>query len=95
MIENENCSPRVLQKFILEFLCSIEPRGFLTMLGIRKTVGGQDNMLIPERADLEYMYNRLNRPLSKEEFANNPNPSVLTVGARALMKHVGRKKAEH
>ena len=67
-LENDNCSPRVLQKYILEFLCSIEPSGFLTCLGIRKTVGSQDTVLLPEREDLEYMYNRLNKPLSKDEF---------------------------
>jgi hypothetical protein len=32
-------SPRALQKDICEFLCLLEPRGFLSCLGIRKTLG--------------------------------------------------------
>lgn len=37
------------------------------------------------------MFNRLNKPLSKEEMRTNPNPSLLTVGARAMQKHSSRK----
>ena len=36
------------------------------------------------------MYNRLNKPLSEEEMRWNPNPSILTVGARAVQKHAAR-----
>jgi len=28
-----------LQKNICEFLCILEPRGFLTCLGVRRTIG--------------------------------------------------------
>jgi len=38
-ITESNKSPRALQKEICEFLCMLEPRGFLTCLGIRKTIG--------------------------------------------------------
>ena len=66
-ITESNKSPRALQKEICEFLCLLEPRGFLTCLGIRKTVGSQDMVLPPEKSDLEDMYNRLNKPLTEEE----------------------------
>lgn len=64
-IEAENCSPRVLQKLLCEFLCSIEPKGFLTCLGFRTSIGSIDTMLPPDRLDLEYMYTRLNKPLDQ------------------------------
>jgi len=35
---NENRSPRQLQKEITDFFLAIGPRGFLTCLGLRKTV---------------------------------------------------------
>ena len=83
-LENENCSPRVMQKYLTEFLCSIEPKGFLTCLGMRRTIGSVDTILPPDRKDLEAMVNRLNKPMSKEELAKHPNPPLLTVGARAV-----------
>ena len=92
-ITESNKSPRALQREICEFLCLLEPRGFLTCLGIRKTVGSQDTVLPPEKTDLEEMYNRLNKPLTEEEAVNNPNPSLLTVGARAVQKHACRPSA--
>lgn len=58
--------------------------GFLTCLGVRRTKGSQYSVLPPEREDLEHMYNRLNKPLTEEELICNPNPSILTVGARAI-----------
>ena len=51
-LNSENKSPRALQKNICEFLCILEPRGFLTCLGVRRTIGSQDSVLPPERADL-------------------------------------------
>ena len=45
----------------------------------------------PTKQDLEHMYNRLNRPLTEEEINCNPNPSYLTVGARAIQKHASRQ----
>mmetsp|Transcript_13247 Transcript_13247/g.20697 ORF Transcript_13247/g.20697 Transcript_13247/m.20697 type:complete len:107 (-) Transcript_13247:98-418(-) len=36
------------------------------------------------------MYNALNKPFTEEELLKNPNPSYLTVGARAVQKHATR-----
>jgi|TARA_B110001450_G_scaffold251928_1_gene272767 hypothetical protein len=36
------------------------------------------------------MYNRLNKPLTEEELNCNPNPSILTKGAREFQKHASR-----
>ena len=83
-VNGSSKSPRALQKEICEFLCSLEPHGFLLFLGVRRTIGSSQDVLPPEREDLEHMYNRLNKPLTDEELRSNPNPSVLTVGARAV-----------
>lgn len=90
MVESDNCSPRVLQKLICDFLVSIEPRGFLCCLGVRRTVGSYENCLPPDRRDLEYMFNKLNKILPEKDYYDNPNPPILTVGARALQKHASR-----
>ena len=90
-MDDSQKSPRALQKEICEFLCSLQPSGFLTCLGVRRTVGSQDTVLPPERAEIEHMVNRLNKPLTEEEMRSNPNPSVLTVGGRALQKHAARQ----
>ena len=90
-INSSGKSPRALQKEICEFLCNLEPIGFLTCLGVRRTVGSQYTVLPPEREDLQHMYNRLNKPLTEEELLCNPNPSLLTVGARAIQKHAARQ----
>lgn len=74
-IDDSSKSPSALQKEICEFLCLLEPRGFLICLGIRKTIGSQDTVLPPERAELESMYNRLNKVLTEEELLNSLNPS--------------------
>lgn len=91
MVESDNCSPRVLQKLICDFLVSIEPKGFLSCLGIRRTLGSNENCLPPDRSDLEYMFNKLNKILPEKEYNYNPNPPIITVGARALQKHMSRK----
>ena len=36
------------------------------------------------------MYNRPNKIYTEEEMHNHPNPSILTVGARAIQKHACR-----
>jgi len=36
------------------------------------------------------MYSRPNKQYTEEEMANHPNPSILTVGARAIQKHASR-----
>jgi hypothetical protein len=83
-------SPRAIQKDICEFLCLLEQRGFLTCLGIRFTIGSYDSILPPDILDLEEMCNRPNKQYTEEEYANHPNPSILTVAARALNKHASR-----
>ena len=90
MVEQDNCSPRVLQKLVCDFLVSIEPKGFLCCLGIRRTIGSYENCLPPDRRDLEYMFNKLNKILPEKEYHHNPNPPIITVGARALQKHASR-----
>lgn len=90
-INESNKSPRALQKEICEFLCLLEPKGFLTCLGVRMTIGSQHTVLLPEKEDLTHMFNRLNKPLSEEEMLNNPNPSLISVGARAVQKHAARQ----
>ena len=85
-----NKSPRALQKDMCEFLCLLGARGFLTCLGVRRTIGSQESVLPPEREELVEMLNRLNKPLTEEELRFNPNPSLLTVGGRAIQKHASR-----
>jgi len=53
-------SPRTLQKQICEFLCLLEPIGFLMCLGVRRTTFSENCVLPPEREDLEYWFNRPN-----------------------------------
>lgn len=36
------------------------------------------------------MFNKLNKILPEKDYYDNPNPPILTVGARALQKHVSR-----
>ena len=59
-VDKDN-SPALLQKEICEFLCLLGPRGFLTCLGVRKTIGSVDHVLPPDREDLESMFTRLNK----------------------------------
>jgi hypothetical protein len=56
----------------------LEPRGFLSCLGLRKTVGSSDLALPPERKALLENFNRLYTVLSEEEFSRNKNPPLLT-----------------
>ena len=86
-LNSSNKSPRALQKDICEFLCLLGTRGFLACLGLRRTIGTQDSVLPPEREELMEMVNRLNKPLTEEELRCNPNPSLLSVGGRAIQKH--------
>lgn len=84
-------SPRILQKELLEFFMALEPSGFLVCLGIRRTVGSQDLTVPPERKNLIDSFIKLHTVLTEEERQRNPNnPSVLTVGARAMQKHAPR-----
>jgi len=56
---------------------------------VRRTLGSEDTVLPPEREDLEDMFNRPNKSYSIEEMRQNPNPSILSTGARAMQKHRG------
>lgn len=71
-------------------MCLLGTRGFLTCLGVRRTIGTQDTVLPPDIDELSEMFNRLNKPLTEEELRCNPNPSLLTVGGRAIQKHASR-----
>ena len=62
----------------------------MTCLGLRKTIGSSDVTLPPDRKALLDNFNRLYTILSEEEFSRNPNPSMLTQGARAMQKHAPR-----
>lgn len=54
------------------------------------TLGSQDTILPTDILELQEMSNRPNKQYTEEEFANHPNPSILTVGARAVSKHAAR-----
>ena len=47
-----NRSPRLLRRDLANFFVAIEPRGFLTCLGLRKTVASQDKELPPDKSML-------------------------------------------
>lgn len=62
----------------MEFFVSLEPRGFLSCLGLRKTIGTSDNNLPPDRKALIENFNRLYTVLPEEEYSRNKNPPLLT-----------------
>jgi len=86
---NFNESSQNLVKCAKDFLLSIEPRGLLTCLGLRKTTGSQD-FAFPQKSTLLEAFNRYNTLLDEEELQRNKNIPKLTVGARALTKHAHR-----
>ena len=57
--EEENASPRMLQKELTDFLVTIGTRGILTCLGVRKTSSSVDYELLPDRQQLILQFNRL------------------------------------
>ena len=81
----------MLQKELADFFISINVRGILTCLGIRRTNSSVDQELPPERQQLMVAFNRLYTLLSEDQLKNNPNPPMLTVGARAMTKHIQRQ----
>ena len=89
-MKEDGSSPRMLQKELADFFISIGVRGILTCLGIRKTNSSVDLELPPERQQLMVAFNRLYTLLSEDQLKNNPNPPMLTVGARAMTKHIQR-----
>lgn len=74
---------------IKDLLVAMNPRGLLTWLGIRKTQGSRDVWPTPLNSLFDN-FNRRHTNLTPEQLEGNPNPPKLTVGARALSKHVHR-----
>jgi len=74
---------------IKTFLVSLTPRGFLTCLGVRKTPGSKDVCPCPVNNVFDN-FNRRFTILTPEQLEGNPNPPRLSLGARALSKHVHR-----
>lgn len=70
-------------------MVALTPRGFLTCLGIRKTMGSKDVVPPPITSVCEN-FNRRYTMLTPKQIAENCNPPKLTVGARALSKHAHR-----
>lgn len=74
---------------IKDLLVALNPRGFLTCLGIRKTMGSKD-VCPPPLTSVFDNFNRRFTVLSAKQLEGNTNPPKLTVGARALSKHAHR-----
>ena len=83
-------SPRSLQKELTDFFVALQPRGLLTCLGVRRTNSSIDEELPPEKNQLILQFNRLYTLLTDEQLSGNQNPPILTVGARAIQKHMNR-----
>ena len=85
---DQNDSQKLFDE-VKEFLIVLAPRGVLSWFGVRRTPGSKDVCPTP----LNWVIDNFNRRftiLANEELENNPNPPKLTVGARALSKHVHR-----
>lgn len=89
-VEKDGGSPRMLQKELVDFFVALQPRGILTCLGVRHTNSSTDEELPPEKNQLILQFNRLYTLLSEEQLEGNTNPPILTVGARAIQKHMNR-----
>ena len=85
--------PELQHAVVRDLVMNVLPRGILTMLGLRKTVGSED-IPWPNRQELEASFNALQTVRTEEEVANLKNAaakeSKLSVGARALAKHAHR-----
>ena len=75
---------------LTDFLIALQPRGILTCLGVRRTSSSVDEELPPEKNQLILQFNRLYTLLTDEQLIGNQNPPILTVGARAIQKHLNR-----
>ena len=62
----------------------------MTCLGCRRTNSSIDEQLPPEKNQLILQFNRLYTVLTEEELIGHKNPPILTVGARAIQKHMNR-----
>ena len=71
-----------------ELVLALGPRGFLTCLGVRETVGSVSDFSLPPYSLLESLFNYMHT--SEEERIHPRSHSILTVGARALTKHAHR-----
>ena len=79
-----------LRKELTDFFVALQPRGILTCLGVRRTSSSVDEELPPEKNQLILQFNRLHTVLTDEQLCGNSNPPILTVGARAIQKHLMR-----
>jgi hypothetical protein len=57
---------------------------------VRRTSSSVDEELPPEKNQLILQFNRLYTVLTDEQLDGNQNPPILTVGARAIQKHMNR-----
>jgi len=88
-ILEENISSSEIEKVLDEMIAGIGPRGILTMLGIRKTIGSAE-MVMPRRQMLEEKFNKLHCELTEEELKTRKSIPKLSVGGKALSKHAHR-----
>ena len=79
-----------LKRELTDFFVALQPRGILTCLGVRRTNSSIDEELPPEKNQLILQFNRLHTVLTDEQLCGNSNPPILTVGARAIQKHMMR-----
>ena len=83
-------SPRQLIKELTDFFVHLQPRGVLTCLGVRRTNASVDEQLLPDRNQLILQFNRCHTILTEDQLVGHSNPPILTVGARAIQKHLNR-----
>ena len=90
-LDEIQCPSRIsLKRELTDFFVALQPRGILTCLGVRRTNSSIDEELPPEKNQLILQFNRLHTVLTDEQLCGNSNPPILTVGARAIQKHLMR-----
>lgn len=77
------------QTNLIDLLCTMEYSGFITMFGLRSTIGSQQHPW-PEKNLIMGSFEKPHTLPTPEQAAKNMKPSFLTVGARALSKHSHR-----
>ena len=88
-IIESTAEPSELENELDSILAGMGVRGFLTMIGVRKTVGSAE-MIIPHKEMLEEKFNKLYIELSEEELKTSKSIPKLSVGGKALTKHAHR-----
>lgn len=78
-----------IENVLDEIISGIGPRGILTMLGVRKTIGSAE-MAIPKREMLAEKFNKSHIELTEEELKARKSIPKLSVGGKALSKHAHR-----